>query len=126
MASTTTEIVRLRWLLLDMCVTLSKPTLMYFDNKSDIQIAHNSVFCEHAKHIEINCHFTCHHFQHTTITISFVSSSLQIVDLLTKTYSLKHFYFLIDKLLMLLINTSWVLKKILDNIIIILLYNTIY
>ncbi|PNX69388.1 gag-pol polyprotein, partial [Trifolium pratense] len=64
MASTTTEIVWLRWLLSDMGVTLSEPTPMYCDNKSAIQIAHNSVFHERTKHIEIDCHFTRHHLQH--------------------------------------------------------------
>ncbi|KAL5541316.1 hypothetical protein UlMin_022187 [Ulmus minor] len=38
MASTTKEIVWLRWLLADMGVSLSHPTPMYCDNKSAIQI----------------------------------------------------------------------------------------
>ena len=44
MISTTKEIVWLRWLLGDMWVFLSHPTSMYCDNKSAIQITHNSVF----------------------------------------------------------------------------------
>ncbi|XP_058734234.1 uncharacterized mitochondrial protein AtMg00810-like [Vicia villosa] len=71
MASTTTEIVWLRWLLSDMGITLSEPTHMYCDNKSATQIAHNS-----------------------------------IDDLFTKTYSIKRFRFLIDKLSMLSANAS--------------------
>ncbi|CAJ2668756.1 uncharacterized mitochondrial protein AtMg00810-like [Trifolium pratense] len=106
MASTTTEIVWLRWLLCDMGVPLYEPTPMYCDNKSAIQIAHNSVFHERTKHIEIDCHFTRHHLQHGTITLPFISSSLQIADLFTKTHSTKRFRFLIDKLLMLHVNTS--------------------
>jgi hypothetical protein len=106
MASTTTEIVWLRWLLSDMGILLSQPTPMYCDNKSAIQIAHNSVFHERTKHIEIDCHFTRHHLQHGTITLPFISSSLQIADLFTKTHSIKRFRFLIDKLSMLSVNTS--------------------
>ena len=53
---------------------------MYCDNKSAIQIAHNSVFHKRTKHVEIDYHFTCYHFKHDTITLSFVSSSLQLVD----------------------------------------------
>jgi hypothetical protein len=106
MASTTTEIVWLRWLLSDMGIPLSKPTPMYCDNKSAIQIAHNSVFHERTKHIEIDCHFTRHHLQQRAITLSFVSSSLQIADLFTKTLSTKHFRLLIDKLSMLPVNAS--------------------
>jgi hypothetical protein len=44
MASTTKEIVWLRWLLADMRVFFSHPTPMNCDNQSSIQIAHNSVF----------------------------------------------------------------------------------
>jgi hypothetical protein len=106
MASTTTEIVWLRWLLSDMGIPLSEPTPMYCDNKSAIQIAHNSVFHERTKHIEIDCHFTRHHLQQRAITLSFVSSSLQIADLFTKTLSTKHFRLLIDKLSMLPVNAS--------------------
>ncbi|CAJ2652486.1 unnamed protein product [Trifolium pratense] len=106
MASTTTEIVWLRWLLSDMSVALSEPTPMYCDNKSAIQIAHNSIFHERTKHIEIDCHFTRHHLQHGTITLPFISSSLQIADLFTKTHSIKRFRFLIDKLSLLPITAS--------------------
>ena len=31
------------------------------DNWSGIQIAHNDIFHERSKHIEIDCHFVCHH-----------------------------------------------------------------
>ena len=106
MASTTTEIIWLRWLLLDMGISLSEPTPMHCDNKSAIQIAHNSVFHERSKHIEIDCHLTRHHLQHGTITLPFISSSLHIVDLFTKMHSIKRFCFLVDKLSMLLVDAS--------------------
>jgi hypothetical protein len=75
-ASTTKEIVWLRWLLSDMGVLFSHRTSMYCDNHSSIQIAHNSVFQERTKHIEIDCHLTRHHLKHGTIALPFVSSSL--------------------------------------------------
>jgi hypothetical protein len=78
MTSTTKEIVWLRWLLADMEVSFSHPTPMYCDNQSSIQIAHNSVFHERTKHIEIDCHLTRHHLKHGTIVLPFVPSSLQI------------------------------------------------
>ena len=75
MSSTTKEIVWLRWLLEDMGVCHSQPTPMYCcDNQSAIQIAHNSVFHERTKHIEIDCHFTRHHLKLDTITFPFVPS----------------------------------------------------
>jgi len=94
------------WLLSDMGVSLSKATPMYYDNKSVIQIAHNSVFHEFTKHIEIDYHLTRHHLQHGTITFPFVSSAMQIADLFTKSYSIKHFHFLTNKLSMLFANAS--------------------
>jgi hypothetical protein len=78
MTSTTKDIVWLHWLLVDMGVFFYHPTPMFCDNQSSIQIAHNSVFHERTKHIEIDCHFTRHHLMHDTITLPFVSSSLQI------------------------------------------------
>ena len=106
MISTTKEIVWLHWLLADVGIFLSHPILMYCDNKSYIRIAHNSVFHERTKHIEINCHIKCHHFKLGTITLPFVSSSLQLVDFFTKSPSLSRFRFLVDKLSMVIATTS--------------------
>ena len=93
MASTTKEIVWLRWLLADMGISFSHPTPMYCDNQSSIQIAHNSVFHERTKHIEIDCHLTRHHLKHGTITLPFVPSSLQIANFFTKTHSIPSLVF---------------------------------
>ena len=104
--STTKEIVWLHWLLADIGVFLSHPIPMYCDNKSAIQIAHNSVFHERTKHIEIGCHLARHHSKHDTITLPFVSSSLQLADFFTKSHSVFYFRFLVDKLSMLIAATS--------------------
>jgi len=101
MTSTTKEIVWLRWLLADMGVSFSHPTPMYCDNQSSIQIAHNLVFHERTKHIEIDCHLTHHHLKHGTIALPFVPSSLQIADFFTKAHSISRFRFLVGKLSML-------------------------
>ena len=101
MASTTCEVVWLRWLLADLGVKLTHPTPLYCDNKSAVHIARNSVFHERTKHIEIDCHVTRHHLQQGTITLPYVSSSLQIADIFTKAHSISRFRFLSDKLSML-------------------------
>ena len=89
-----------------MRVSLSHLTPMYCDNQSFIQIAHNSVFHERTKNIEINCHLTRHHLKHDTITLPFVSSSLQIADFFTKSHSISRFRFLVGKLSMLVAAAS--------------------
>jgi hypothetical protein len=93
MASITKEIIWLRWLLADMGVSISHLTPMYCDNQSSIQITHNSIFHKRTKHIEIDCHLTRHHFRHSTITLPFVSSSLQIADFFTKLHFISRFRF---------------------------------
>ncbi|GKD33069.1 uncharacterized mitochondrial protein-like protein [Tanacetum coccineum] len=61
MTVTTSEIVWLRWLLADMGVRVSRSTPLHCDNRIAIQIARNSVFHEHTKHIEIDFHLTSLH-----------------------------------------------------------------
>ncbi|KAJ9535148.1 hypothetical protein OSB04_un001773 [Centaurea solstitialis] len=58
LADTTQELIWLRWLLSDMGAPQLSPTPLWCDNNSAIQIAHNDVFPERTKHIEIDCHFT--------------------------------------------------------------------
>jgi hypothetical protein len=100
MTSITKEIVWLRWLLIDIRVSLSHLIPMYCDNQSSIQIPQNSVFHERTKYIEIDCHFTRHHLKHDTITLPFVSSSssLRIANFFTKLHSISRFCFLVGKL----------------------------
>ncbi|KAI3769398.1 hypothetical protein L6452_00500 [Arctium lappa] len=106
MASTSKEIIWLRWLLADMGVFLPHPTPMYCDNRSAIQITHNSVFHERTKHIEVDCHFTRHHLKRGTLSLSFVSSTLQLADFFTKSHPISRFRFLVSKLSMLLAPAS--------------------
>jgi hypothetical protein len=100
-ASTTKDIVWLRWLLVAMGMSFSHPTPMYCDNQSSIQIPYNSVFHERTKHIEIDCHLTRHHLKYGTIALPFVPSSLQNADFFTKAHSISRFRFLVGKLSML-------------------------
>ncbi|GMJ01569.1 hypothetical protein HRI_003826100 [Hibiscus trionum] len=57
MASTTTEVVWLRGLLLELGFEQTEPTIVYSDSQAALQIAANPVFHERTKHIEIDCHF---------------------------------------------------------------------
>ena len=69
LTATTTELIWLRWLLQDLGVDCSTTTKLHCDNRSAIQIAHNNVFHERTKHIEIDCHFIHHHLLHDTLTL---------------------------------------------------------
>jgi hypothetical protein len=101
LADTTAEVIWLRWLLADMGVDCSSsPTPLYCDNKSAIQIAHNDVFHERTKHIEIDCHFVRDHVQRQTLSLLQLPSDRQIADFFTKTHPRARFRSLLSKLSM--------------------------
>ncbi|KAA0050766.1 putative mitochondrial protein [Cucumis melo var. makuwa] len=83
-ADTTAELLWLRWFLADMGVPQQGPTLLYCDNRSAIQIAHNDVFHERTKHIENDCHFIRHHLLSNTLLLQPVSTTEQPADIFTK------------------------------------------
>ena len=54
LVDTTSKLLALRWLLEDTGLTNSSLIVIHCDNRSAIQIAHNDVFHECTKHIEID------------------------------------------------------------------------
>jgi hypothetical protein len=100
LADTTSELLALRWLLEDMGLTHSSPTVIHCDNRSAIQIAHNDVFHEHTKHIEIDCHLVRHHLSAGILRLLPVSSSDQTADIFTKTFPPGRFRDFVSKLKM--------------------------
>ena len=74
LADTTAELLWLCWLLQDLGIDCSIAVPIHCENRSVIQIAHNDVFHERIKHIEINCHFVCHDLQQGTLQLRLVSS----------------------------------------------------
>ena len=83
-----------------MGVSLSSATPVYCDNRSAIQIAHNDVFHEWTKHIEIDCHFVHDHLLQGSLQLHSVTSRDQLVDIFTKSHPLGHFRDLVSKLKM--------------------------
>ena len=84
LADTTSELLWLRWLLKDLGVFTSSATPLYCDNQNAIHIAHNDVFHEWTKHIEIDFHFICYHLIHGALKLFSVSSKDQLADIFTK------------------------------------------
>lgn len=84
MVVTSCETVQLCCFLVNMGVNVSRSTHLHRANNNVMQIAKTSVFHEQTKHIKIYCHFTCHHLHIGSISLPFVPSTLQIVDIFTK------------------------------------------
>ena len=100
LADTTQELIWLRWLLSDMGVSHSGATTLHCDNRSAIQIAHNDVFHDRTKHIEIDCHFIRQHVGNGIVHLHSVSSADQIADIFTKAHPPGRFLDLVSKLQM--------------------------
>ena len=96
----TSELVWLRWLLKDMGICQNSPTIIHCDNRSAIQIAHNDVFHERTKHIEVDCHFIRQHLLRNNLSLVSVSSADQTADIFTKSHLPGRFHQLVSKLKM--------------------------
>jgi hypothetical protein len=86
LADATSELLWLRWLLANMGAPQTTSTPIHYDNRSAIHIAHNDVFHERTKHIEIDCHFIRHHLQQSALHLLSVSSEDQLADVFTKSH----------------------------------------
>ena len=84
LTATTAKLIWLCWLLQDLSVDCSTATKLHCYNRRAIQIAHNDVFHERTKHIEIDCHFIRHHLLQGTFTFQSISSQDQLADIFTK------------------------------------------
>ena len=98
LVDTTSELPWLRWLLNDLGVSTSSATPLYCDNQSAIHIAHNDVFHERTKHIEIDCHFIRYHLVHGALKLLSVSSKDQLANIFTKSLSKGRIRDLVDNL----------------------------
>ena len=98
LADTTQELLWLRWLLADLGVSSSGATTLFCDNHSALQIAHNDVFHDRTKHIEIDWHFIRQHVTRGTVHLYPIFSVDQPADIFTKAHSPGRFVDLGSKL----------------------------
>ena len=98
LADITFELLWLRWLLKDLGVSTSFAIPLYCDNQSAIHIAHNDVFHERTKYIEIDCHFIRYHLVHGALQLFSVSSKDQLADIFTKSLPKERTRDLVDNL----------------------------
>ena len=94
------EIIWLRGLLAELDFSETDPTPLHADNTSAIQITANPVYHERTKHIEVDCHSIREAFEAHVITLSHISTDLQIVDIFTKALP-RHRHCLLSSKLML-------------------------
>ncbi|KAM3320566.1 putative mitochondrial protein like [Capsicum chacoense] len=101
MSTACSEIVRLRELLAEIGSPQSNPTPFHPDNTSAIQIATNPVYHERTKHIKVDYHYIREVVDKGVITLTHVSSDLQIADAFTKSMARQRHQFLVGKLVFL-------------------------
>jgi len=106
LADTTSELIWLRWLLKDLGAHQSMPMIVYCDNRSAIQIAHNDVFHERTKHIEVDCHFIRQHLLRNNLKLVSVPSEEQTADVFTKSLLPGRFHHLVSKLGLIYVSSS--------------------
>ncbi|KAL6311712.1 hypothetical protein AAG906_024601 [Vitis piasezkii] len=65
-------------------VTCTLPMKLYCDNKATILIAHNPVFHDRTKHVEVDKCFIKEKLENGLICMSYIPTTEQVVDVLTK------------------------------------------
>ncbi|XP_019242235.1 PREDICTED: uncharacterized protein LOC109222326 [Nicotiana attenuata] len=71
-------------LLEDLSISPSLLVPLHSNSQAAIHIAKNPVFHERTKHVELDCHFVRQQFQAEIISLTFVPSHQQVVDVFTK------------------------------------------
>ncbi|CAM8879336.1 unnamed protein product [Rhodiola kirilowii] len=98
MAAMCCELVWLARLIADMGVPVMQSILLHCDNKAALHIAHNPVFHERTKHVELDCHLVRAHVTSKFITPVYISTNEQPADLFTKALASEQLHFLCGKL----------------------------
>jgi pyruvate-formate lyase-activating enzyme len=84
MASTASELIWIKQVLVDLKININEPMKMFCDNQAARHITSNLIFHERTKHIEVDFHFIRGKIQLKEIETPFVKSEDQLADIFTK------------------------------------------
>ena len=88
------EAIWLRKMLVGLFGQELRPTVIFFDNRSCINLTKNPIFHNQSKHIEIRYHFIRDCVQQGAVKLEYISTDEQVADILTKSLPRgKHVYF---------------------------------
>nr|KYP70578.1 Copia protein [Cajanus cajan] len=94
----TCELQWIHFLLQDLRVCLPKSHLLFCDNQSALDIAHNPVFHERTKYLEMDCHLVREKLQAGLMHLLPIPSKAQLADFFTKALFPKLFHDFLTKL----------------------------
>ncbi|KAL4192172.1 hypothetical protein AMTRI_Chr06g170960 [Amborella trichopoda] len=97
-ATSSCELTWLKFLLIDLGVSHSRPMHLHCDNQAALHIAVNHVFHERTKRIELDCHLIWEKIQSSLISTSYVPSRCQLADIFIKPLGCAQFHLLLFKL----------------------------
>ncbi|KAJ8771561.1 hypothetical protein K2173_026738 [Erythroxylum novogranatense] len=98
MGSAVCELQWVCYLLHDLQVQFPTPIPLWCDSQSALHITENPVFHERTKHLEIDCHIVRNKFKEGFINPVYVSTHLQLADVLTKSLGYPQFTTIIARL----------------------------
>lgn len=98
MATATSEVVWILYLLRDIQVDHNRAALLFCDSQSTLHIGSNPVLHERTKHIRIDCHVIRDKVLAKVIKLSHLKTQCQLADLVTKSLSFNQFSELLSKM----------------------------
>ncbi|GJY75319.1 retrovirus-related pol polyprotein from transposon RE2 [Tanacetum coccineum] len=98
MAVTTCEILWLSFILKDLHILIKLPIIIFWDNKFAQQLAANPCFHERSKHLDMDYHLTREKIQDGFLQTTFIPTTRQLADVMTKVLNHVQHSLLVDKL----------------------------
>lgn len=87
MSHTTSELLWIEGILSDLGHNFHKPIDLFCDNQSGLYLAHNLIFHERTKNLNVDCQFVRDHITYGLLKILHIKSFLQLADLMIKSFS---------------------------------------